>query len=126
MSAGTTSMDADLAAGQIVELVHSHRLPLHNEKATQAKLEEVLRAHGFDFEREARLSAEDIPDFMVGSLAVEVKLKGGKRDIYRQLCRYAEHERVARILLVTNAAMMLPPDINGRATYIANLGRAWL
>lgn len=117
---------ADLAAAQIIELVHRHQIPLHNEKATQARLEELLQAHGFEFTREARVGEGDIPDFMVGGLAVEVKIKGGKMDIYRQLRRYAQQPRVTRILLVTNVAMGLPDVIEGCKTYIANLGRAWL
>lgn len=117
---------ADLAAAQVIELVHSHRLPLHNEKATQAEMEKLLQSHAFTFEREVRLSPADIPDFMIGGLAIELKIKGGKMDIYRQLRRYAQHDRVTRILLLTNVAMGLPEEIEGRRTYIANLGRAWL
>jgi hypothetical protein len=123
---GAVDFDADLVAAQVIELVHRNRIPLHNEKAAQAGLETLLQAGGFEFEREARLSDADIPDFMIGGLVIEMKVKGGKRDIYRQLERYAKHERVTRILLITNVAMGLPEDIEGRKTYIANLGRAWL
>lgn len=117
---------AEAMAVRVIELVNCTRLPLNREKATQAALAEALTGAGIQFEREARLSDEDIPDFMVGGLAIELKIKGGKMDIYRQLKRYAQHERVTAVLLVTNVAMGLPDDIEGRRTYIAHLGRAWL
>ena len=42
-----------------------------------------------------RLTDADIVDFMVGGIAIEIKLRGAKKkDVYRQLCRYARHDRV--------------------------------
>lgn len=113
-------------AARIAEIVERNRLPLSNEKATQAALADLLTAAGIEYERECRLSGKDIPDFMIGGLAVELKIKGGKMDIYRQLKRYAEHDRVTRLLLVTGVAMGLPDDILNKPATMASLSRGWL
>jgi hypothetical protein len=102
------------------------RLPLSSEQRLQDAIEKRFADAGLAFEREKRLSAHDVVDFMVGTIAVEVKIKGGKRDIYRQCSRYCEHESVAEIVLVTNLAMGLPEEICGKPASIFNLAMAWL
>lgn len=90
-------------------------------------MQELLQRAGIEFIREPRLSARDIPDFMIGGIALEVKLKGArKKDVFRQLCRYAEHENVTAVVLVSNITMGLPPEINGKSIYFIALGKAWL
>ncbi|MDQ7981885.1 hypothetical protein QYH69_32195 [Paraburkholderia sp. SARCC-3016] len=111
---------------EIKDIIERHRLPLNDEKVTQAAIANALGLAGMKFEREVRLSDEDIVDFMIGRVAVEVKIKGAKAAIYRQLERYAEHERVASILLVTSRSMHLPALINGKPTLVASLSRGWL
>ncbi len=66
---------------------------------------------------------------MVGNIVVEVKIKAKgaqRRNIFRQLDRYAKHDRVHAIVLVTSVAMHLPAEINGKPTFVASLGQAWL
>lgn len=113
----------------IMVMLKRHRFDLTSEKATQAGIEVVLTAHDVEFTREKRLTGRDIPDFFVSALglAIEVKMKGaGKMNVFRQLERYASHEAVQTILLVTNLAMGLPPAINGKPTHYLSLGSAWL
>ncbi len=108
----------------------SARADLSSEKAAQADLAAVLLARlpGVSVEREVRLSSHDVVDIMVdGSVAVEVKLRGQpKASIYRQLKRYAAHDRVKSLILVSNIAMGLPPEIEGKPTGFVSLGRSWL
>lgn len=120
---------------QIIELLTSHRLPLSDEKDLQRAIAKVFDGADLDYRREYHLSAADVVDFMVGlrfqvdrmiGCAVEVKIGSSRRAIYRQLERYCEHEAVAEIVLATNVAMNLPPEINGRPTAIAHLARGWL
>lgn len=111
---------------EVRQLLSSVRLPLDSEKALQAAIEAHLTASGVEFEREVTLAPGDIVDFMVGRIAVEVKIKGQRRAIFRQCERYAAHDRVAGILLVTNVAMGFPPELLGKPTAVLNLGRAWL
>ena len=111
---------------EIKNIIERHRLPLTDEKVTQAAIANALELAGVTFEREVRLSEADIVDFMVGSIAVEVKIKGAKAGIYRQMERYAQHERVTAILLVSSRSMHLPALINGKPTLVASLSRGWM
>lgn len=112
---------------KIHQLVSSARLDLSDEKRTQNDLAEVFTAHGIAHERECRLSPGDIPDFMIEGLAMEVKLRGArKKDVFKQLERYARHDRVTAIILVTNLTMGLPATLGGKPVYFLALGRAWL
>lgn len=115
-----------VAASVIVGLLTTHRLPLSDEKLLQLSISDVFEAAALDFEREVSLGDGDIVDFMVGDLAIEVKIKGERRAIFRQLERYCRHDAVGRILLATNVPMMLPVEIMGKPTAIAALGRGWL
>lgn len=111
---------------QIIGAMRGIRFPLKNEKDLQVALSDRFTAVGVDHEREVRLSGSDVVDFMFGDIAAEVKTQGGKMQIYRQLERYCEHERVARIILITNVPMGLPAVIKGKPAYLFNLSRAWL
>lgn len=110
----------------IKAIIERHRLPLSDEKVTQTAIANAFEFAGVLFEREVRLSEADIVDFMVGGVAVEVKIKGAKAAIYRQLERYVEHDCVTSILLVTSRSMHLPSTINGKPTLVASLSRGWM
>jgi hypothetical protein len=111
----------------VLTVIRNTRLDLSDEKRTQADLAHALTAQGIAFEREVRLSAADIPDFMVGDIAIEVKIRGARKmDIYRQLVRYAKHERVGSLILATNMTMGLPEQLEGKPVFFVALGRAWL
>lgn len=116
----------DPTAADIIRLLETHTWPLSDEKLLQQEIGDVFEAAALDFEREVRLGGGDIVDFMVGSVAVEIKIKGERRAIYRQLERYCAHEVVKRIILATNVPMALPIDINGKPASVAALGRGWL
>jgi hypothetical protein len=96
--------DLHLAMDRVVQLLHAHRLPLSDEKALQVGMASVFTAADLAFEREVRLSDADIVDFMIGTVAIEVKIGGSRRAIYRQLERYCLHDRVGGIILATNVA----------------------
>ncbi len=104
----------------------------------QSGISVALASAGIPFEREHRLSAEDIPDFLIPCpraltqwIAVECKLKGPgggprKIDIYRQIERYTRHPEVAAIILASNLSMGLPAEIRGKPVYAASLSKGWL
>lgn len=102
------------------------RLPLSTEVKLQLAIAEEFDAAGVDYEREVQLSPEDRPDFMIGDVAIEVKIKGSKRAIFHQVERYAQHARVRELILISNVAMGFPPEINGKPVYFHNLAKAWL
>jgi hypothetical protein len=121
------SIDATCPIDAVVGLVRAARVDLSSEKRAQADLELVFARARIDFAREVRLTGSDIVDFMVGGLAIEVKLHGArKKDVYRQLCRYARHPAVEALVLASNLSMGLPPRIEGKDAYFVKLGEAWL
>lgn len=113
----------------VIRLLSGVRIDISDEKASQAQIAEAFTAANVTFEREAKLSGRDIPDFLIEppGLAIEVKLRGTpKMQVFRQLSRYAEHERVTQLLLVTNMSMGLPAEIGGKPAFYLSLGRSWL
>jgi len=111
----------------LVNLLRNAKIDLSNEKRAQADVEQILTGAGIAFEREVRLTESDIVDFMVESIGIELKLRGArKKEVYRQLCRYALHPRVESLLLASNLSMGLPPQIEGKDAYFVKLGEAWL
>lgn len=98
---------------------------LQNEKLLQSEMYDALK---LPLEREYRLSDKDIIDFFYKEigLGIEVKIKGTPRNIYRQLERYAAHDEIKVLFLVTCKTMGLPAFINDKPVYLISLGSAWL
>lgn len=104
-----------------------YKYPLESEKELQELLFEfVLEKEGYL--REYRLSSQDIVDFYQPELkiAIEVKIKGGSSEIYRQIQRYCRHESVKQVILVSSKAMGLPDEIEGKECSVLTLGKVWL
>lgn len=102
----------------VIKILSSTRFPLEKEKETQAA--------GIVFNREYKLDPVNIPDFFIDGTAIEVKIKGNARQIYRQCERYCQFDDVKNLILVTNRSMGFPKEINGKPCYFVNLGKAWL
>lgn len=112
---------------KVLKILYSHRFPLIVEKETQAAIEQKLIENEIEYEREYKLDEQNIPDFFIDkSIAVEVKIKGSAKQIYRQCERYCQFEEVRKLILVTNKSMGFPKQINGKDCYMVNLGKAWL
>lgn len=127
----TYLIDMELAARLptlelIMSLLKGRRFDLHNEKALQNQIEQVLRLADIPPGREHRLSDDSIIDFLAISIGIEVKIKGTPKEIFKQCQRYCEFEQVQQLLLVTNKQIMLPAELNGKPTRTFNLGLAWL
>lgn len=110
----------------IIRLLQSRRFTLSDEKRLQAEIDEVLTDSGIEHEREYRLDAGSIIDFFIDGIGAEIKVKGGRSEIFRQLERYAAFDEVKQLILVTNVPMGCPPEINGKPVYVVNLAKAWL
>ena len=111
----------------ILKILLLHRYPLEREKETQAAIEKRLVDAGItNYIREHHLDKENIPDFFIDGVAIEVKIKGNAKSIYKQCERYCKFEEVTSLILVTNRSMGFPKDINGKPCYFVNLGKAWL
>jgi hypothetical protein len=118
-----------VSAIEVVRLLQRCRFDLSSEKHLQAGIEQALIKSGIIFEREKRLSPQDIPDFLVeGGIAIECKMhnKARKIAIFKQLSRYAACQEVSSIILASNLSMGLPPEINSKPIYAASLSAGWL
>ncbi len=112
---------------KIYQLLSGYRFVISNEKSVQLEMEQLFINNNIPYRREPHLDSINIPDFILDDgLCIEVKIKGAKRAIYNQCLRYSEFEDVKSILLVTSVNTGLPPELNGKKTYILNLSRAWL
>ena len=112
----------------LIDILSGHRWPLNNEKDCQLAIADELTAKSLPFEQEVRLSPGSIIDFLVGGeIGIECKLRRTpKTRIFKQLRRYAEHDQIKSLILVSNTAMGLPAEIEGKPAYMVSLGRAWM
>lgn len=113
---------------KIVSLIEASRVPISTERHAQDGLEDLFRKEGLLFEREVSLSTADRIDFMVcGKTGIEVKIGHPKRQVLRQLERYAKSDRIDTLILVTSAAFPRQGfDLNGKKVSICNLSMGWL
>ncbi len=90
------------------------------ETDLQNAIETLLSKAGISYRREVALSRRDRPDFMVETVALEVKTKGSPAQVTRQLYRYAEHESVGSLLLVTTLAKLrvMPEELRGKPVVV--------
>lgn len=123
-TSGLTSAEARIYA--LLTWLSRQRLRMSCEKQAQADLEAALIGHDIKHRREAHLTKGDIPDFLVGDIVIELKTKGSAMAIYRQCERYAQHDEVGGVILLTARAMSLPQTIAGKPAAVASMGAAWL
>lgn len=104
------------------------KFDMTNEKRLQQQIEVKLKEAGIIYNREMVLDINNVPDFFFENtgLCVEVKIKGVKSAIYRQLVRYSTFKKVNEIILVTNKSMALPAFIEGKPANLFHLGKAWM
>ena len=112
--------------GKIKEALFGQRFDLASEKELQFKIKIVLSKNGVAAEAEHRFTPNDIVDFFIDGIAIEVKIKGSAAEIFKQCERYCQFEEVKELLLITNRSMGFPKEINGKPCYVLNLGNAWL
>ncbi|MCZ1269053.1 MULTISPECIES: hypothetical protein [Paenibacillus] len=111
---------------ELADLLRVQRFRTVQEKQTQLDVENFLISINAIFEREKRLSASDIPDFLINGVVLEVKTKYSRMAIYKQLERYSKHEEVKALILLTGTSIQLPAEINGKPALVVSLGEGWL
>lgn len=102
------------------------------EAELQQAISEIFDLEGIPFMREVELSKEDRIDFLIpdglGDLyrsgaGVEIKTRFGNNDVLRQLHRYAGHDRISELFLVTTKTLHAVPDeISGKRVTTIQLG----
>lgn len=95
------SVDSTLAA------LSSHRIVGLTEFDAQNGIEEALTAAGIEHSREHRLSDRDRIDFLVGAVGIEVKIKGSRSALIRQLGRYAGCSEINELILASSVRRLL-------------------
>lgn len=116
---------------ELCAIIAQARCNLSDETKTQADLHkhicDALPGVASGIIREVRLTSRDRVDIWANGVVIEVKLMGAKvTSIYRQVKRYAEHPEVQAIIVAANKAISLPREIEGKPTFVCNLGKAWL
>ena len=102
-------------AVDVLGILRAHRFSFTCEIELQDGIASLLEALP-GYAREVRLSAYDRPDFMVGTTAIEVKVDGSLAALLRQLYRYARHEAVQEIIVVTSRRKLaaLPASLGAK------------
>lgn len=105
------------------EVIGSYRFNHVSERELQDGIAQVFLLRGIRFDRELRLGPEDVPDFVVDGIAVEVKVKGSLSAVTRQLHRYAQHKQVRAVVLVTAKAQLAnqPAEMNGKPVLVVKI-----
>ena len=111
---------------ELVAWLRMRRFPLNTEGELQLAMAGEFKACGIVFEREVRLTPGDVVDFMIGAIAIEAKVGGSKRSIFRQCERYCASPRVESLILFSAAAVGWPQEIKGKPVRYINSGTAWL
>lgn len=93
---------SDLAA-----YLRAWRFAFASEAELHAGITKALTEEDWTFEHEVTLSPRDRIDFLVErSIGVEVKVKGRRAAVEDQLARYAEHDRLKALVLVTTRVQL--------------------
>ncbi len=103
------------------------RAPLQRgEYDLHALLKDALTEGGCGWEHEVPLKPRCRIDFLCGGVGIEVKRGRPERARVReQLRRYAESDRIAALVLVTERQIDLPDSLCGKPLRTVCLNRLW-
>lgn len=113
---------AYMTSTNLKRLIESYQPHFDNEAQLQDRIETIFRRNAIAYEREKRLDEKSRVDFMVGTIAIEVKTKCSYTYIIFQLSRYSHSEQVTEIILVTSSMKRLPKMLNGKKITTINCG----
>jgi hypothetical protein len=116
----TDAMSGSFLAGFLL----AYRFSCSNEDEVQVSIAQLFDAAAIEYERERRIGLKDRVDFVVApGIALEVKTQGAPADVLRQLQRYAAHDLISELVLVTTVAKhrSLPACISGKGLVVVHL-----
>jgi len=105
-----------VSLADLINILNTYRFRYVSEKDLQDGIEEALQTNGIDYRRETSISAANRPDFLVGGIVIEVKIKGTLSALLRQISRYVEHEAVESILVIGTPRWipLIPKTLSGK------------
>lgn len=110
----------------IADKLRGFRLRFGTEAILQADVYAALRVLGMGASPEYRLSDKDRVDFLLDTerIGIECKVDGGLPVVAQQLLRYAEHELITGLILVTrrNAHLALPKTLLEKPLRVVYVG----
>ena len=116
-----------MTAKEVCETLARWRFDLSSELATQKSIHEALIQSAIRHDREVVIGPRERVDFLCDSgIAIEVKLDGQAKKIYKQLERYSQSYQVRSLILATARAVQMPKEINGKPCVVLSLSRSWL
>lgn len=101
--------DVKQPAERLLRLLKTYRYPIGSEAGLQLGLARVLTDHDIDFIREHNLGAEygRIDFYLPGDkCGIELKIKGSRSEVLRQLHRYAQSPDISSLILITGRARL--------------------
>lgn len=109
----------------VLALLRLYRMRFTSERELQTCVSRALTENQIKFDPEVLLSPKDRIDFLTSScVGIEIKIQDSTTSVIRQLHRYAQHERVGSLILVTSRAKhrSIPDKISGKPVDVVFLG----
>lgn len=117
--------EAGEAARRVLDALAAVTLTYRDELDLHEAMIEVFDASGIDYEHEAELGEAGTIDFLLeaSGLGIEVKVDQSLAAVTRQMTRYAHHDSIAELMLVTAVAKhrALPRVLAGVPTHLYSL-----
>jgi hypothetical protein len=112
---------------EITQALTRLRAPLcQGEYDLHALVAGAFQEAGIPFLHEERLGPRCRIDFLAGTVGIEVKKgKPVRRQLLRQLERYAKSARVEALVVVVERAADLPGEILGKPCFTLSMNRLW-
>lgn len=114
-------------AETIAQRLRGYSFSCSDESELQEAVAVVFKCEGFPFEREVSLSPKDRIDFVVHKVGIEVKTAFSPKAVVEQLIRYAKHEEIDALVLVTTRAQhrVIPGTLLGKVVYVVHIAPAF-
>lgn len=98
-----------------------YRLTFRHESELQEQIADILGREQIGFVREFKLSKLDRLDFLLGRVALEVKILGSINEHLRQIKRYNAHPEIDGTILLATRPFPVPDTLSGKPVRCINL-----
>lgn len=122
VTGGRLEPDDNASPGRrLAEVLTTAVLTYEDEASLHLAIAKTLEEGGIEHEHEVRLDARSRLDFLTADgVGVEVKIAGQAAGVTRQLLRYAHHQEVHELVLVTTQAdhHLIPTELAGKPVHV--------